>query len=450
MVGSRKPAPAEPGFVLATLRAELAAHVPAGARIAVGLSGGVDSVVLLHALKRLEAQHGHRLSAVHVHHGLSPRADDWAAFCVRYCQRLGVPIELARVQVTPAGRGLEAAARVARYQVFAALSVDFVALAHQLDDQAETVLHHLLRGSGPDGLAGMPVERALPGGRVRLLRPLLSLPRAAIEAYAVREGLSWVEDDSNLDPSLTRNYLRRQVLPLVEARFPAWRETVARSARLCAEAAGLLQQLARLDAEAATTQGGLGLEALRRLDRPRARNLLRFYLRDQGAAQWSQARLEAVLDQLLGAGADNRIDIALAQGRLRVWRGRVWCVPPAPSTPAEPVPWRGEHLLAFGAGCLRFEPAVGAGVSRARLMQAPVSVRLRRGGERLQPDCARPRRSLKHLWQEGGIPPWERARLPLVYAGEALVWAAGVGVDCAYQARADEPGLLIAWVPACR
>ena len=189
---------------------------PSARRIAVALSGGIDSVTLLHQLK------DRGVSAIHVHHGLSPNADAWAAFCRKLCKRWGVPLKVYRVKVSRAGEGLEAAARRARYEAFAEANADCIALAHNLDDQAETVLMNLLRGAGPRGASGMARESRFRGKT--LVRPLLDTPRAAIVAYARHHGLEWIEDESNTDEALTRNFVRRSVGPILEQRFPAWKQ----------------------------------------------------------------------------------------------------------------------------------------------------------------------------------------------------------------------------------
>src|SRR5258706_9734184 len=186
-------------------------------RLAVGLSGGVDSIVLLHLLKSRQAAEGYALSAVHVHHGLSPNADAWAAFCRRLCKRWGVPLAVRKVTVKKAGEGLEAAARRARYEIFRKIPAEKIALAHNLDDQAETVLMNLLRGTGLRGASGMPARSRL--GDKTLLRPLLGVSRKEILAYARAHELEWIEDESNADESLTRNFIRRRVGPLLEKKF---------------------------------------------------------------------------------------------------------------------------------------------------------------------------------------------------------------------------------------
>jgi len=198
---------------------------PPSASLAVALSGGVDSVVLLHLLK----SEGFRPAAIHVHHGLSPNADAWADFCRKLCRRWGVPLSVHRVKVRKKGKGLEAAAREARYRVFSKLSHSVICLAHHLDDQAETVLMNLLRGAGARGASGMAPENGFHGKT--LLRPLLDVSRKSILDYARSHRLDWIEDESNADESLTRNYVRRRLGPLIESRFPAWKTSLARAAR---------------------------------------------------------------------------------------------------------------------------------------------------------------------------------------------------------------------------
>ena len=251
--------------------------VPAGSSILLGLSGGVDSVVLLHLLQQLSPRHSWRFSALHVHHGISPQADAWAAFCADLCARHDVPLQVEHVDITPLRElGIEAAARKLRHAALAGQRADFVALAHHQDDQAETMLLQLLRGAGVRGASAMTfVKRASQhtpspltgegGGEgdaypgTVLLRPLLDIPRSALLDYAQQHALQWVEDESNADDAYPRNFLRHRVLTLLEQRFPAYRETLSRSARHFAEASELLDQLAQQDANIfPSPRGGRG------------------------------------------------------------------------------------------------------------------------------------------------------------------------------------------------
>jgi len=401
MASSRKPRSAE-----VTAAVGRALEGVEGKRILVGLSGGVDSVVLLHALSQRR-----KVAGAHIHHGLSPNADQWARFCRRLCKRLGVPLTVRKVRVA---RKSEEGARNARYDALRALPFDVLALAHQLDDQAETVLMNLLRGAGPQGARGMrPVARF--DGRM-LLRPLLDVPREAIVAYAREHKLAWIEDESNASDAFTRNFLRLRIGPLLAERYPRWREALARAARHFAAA--------EIDANKA----------------------LRGFLAAQGLRAPSEAKLVEMLKQLTGKGA--RTTIEHDGARLRMYRGAVTVEKRREGKAFRTVRWRGEEKLALPelGGELRFRRARGEGIDERFVTSGNLAVKLRSGGERLQLDTKRPRRTLKNLFQEAGVPPWERERLPLIYSGDALVWVPGLGIDCAYAAGDKRTG----WVPEWR
>ena len=404
MAASRKP-PSVDLAVLASMR---------GKRVAVGLSGGMDSVVLLHLLHGLAPQLGCKLSAIHVNHGLSPNAGDWQRFCTAFCLELGVPFKASKVIVTRQRHGLEAAAREARRAAFLKSGVDAIALAHHLDDQAETVLFNLLRGTGLAGASGMPAQGRL--GRKRLLRPLLGVSRNAIRAYAVEYRLGWIEDESNADESLTRNFIRRRVGPLLESRFPRWRENLARASRHFA---------------------GSELDA---------RGLLRAYLKGKGLRAPSEAKLLEMLKQLSSSSAAIAHDGIV----LRRYREKIFAGKEKAQAPFKPQAWRGQARLALPAlgGELRFKRVRGRGIARDLLKGRTLEVRLRSGGERLRPDAGRPSRTLKNLFQEAGVPPWVRERMPLLFCGADLVWAPGLGVDAKFLNAGRAPGIVPDWRPS--
>jgi tRNA(Ile)-lysidine synthase len=421
-------------------------------RVAVALSGGRDSMVLLDALARLRGELPITVSAVHVHHGLSPNADAWAQFCAAECARRGVALTVKRVVVARApGASLEATARSARYAALARADADVVALAHHADDQAESLLLQLLRGAGPHGQAAMPVRRT--GTGPVLLRPLLRLPRTLLAAYARDRDVAWIDDESNADLGLRRNYLRHEVAPRLAAAFPGYPATLVRAAAHSAEAALLLDELAALDgreaivetAEGAATLDRRALAALAAASAPRARNLLRGFLRRHGLPPPSTARLAAMLEQCLGAASGARVRLAHAGAELGIHRGRI--VVHAPPVAPFAVTWSGEPALRLPHGVLEFAPGSGEGLAAGMLRGAPVTVRQRAGGERLRVAADRPERAVKRLLQEAGIAPWQRAALPLVYCGETLAAIPGVGIAAAFRAAAGAPGIVVRWHP---
>jgi tRNA(Ile)-lysidine synthase len=306
--------------LLSQLQDCLAARVNPGERLCVGLSGGRDSVVLLHLLARLDL--GPRLSAIHVHHGLSPNAESWAAFCGELCGSLGVVLRVARVAVDrESGLGLEAAARNARYEAFSGCGADCLLLAHHQGDQAETMLFNLIRGAGIAGAAGMPPERRL--GSLRLLRPLLGMPRAEIEGYARDSGLAWIDDESNGDTGFSRNFLRHGVLPVIEGRFPGASACLAGAAVHFAEADLLLAELAEADWQACAEGDCLVMTRLRQLSSARLKNLLRHRLRCLGWRVPAARRLEEFVRQLLECAPDTHPALQLPDGEMRVLRRRL-------------------------------------------------------------------------------------------------------------------------------
>jgi tRNA(Ile)-lysidine synthase len=450
-------APVEP--VLHAARAAIGALPRSAAtaiRIAVALSGGRDSMVLLDALVTLAPGMGFALSALHVHHGLSANANAWAEFCAGQCAKRGVPLAVHRADIRrAAGESLEARARAARYAALAAADADIVALAHHSDDQAETLLLQLLRGAGPEGLAAMPVRRSMRRGPV-LLRPFLALPRAAIDAYAAARGLAWVDDESNANTGVRRNFIRHDVAPRLAAAFPGYPATLVRAAAHQAEAARLIDELAALDAQGAiaddpvagATLDRKALIVLAARAPHRARNLLRWFLRQHELCAPSAARLAAMLDQLSTAAPHARVRLAHAGVEVGFHRGRI--VVHAPAIAPFAIPWRGDARLALPHGALEFVPCSVDGAAQAALDSAKVIVRSRTGGERIRLANDRPRRALKGLLQDAGMPPWQREWLPLVFCDDALAIVPGIGVDVAFQAAAGKPGCAVRWHPKGR
>lgn len=416
----------------------------------VALSGGLDSTVLLHALaglRRCTLQGP--LRAIHVNHQLHPAAGEWAVRCGALCRRIGVPLEIRLVEVDlRSGEGPEAAARRARYAAFRQCigPGEQLLTAHHMDDQAETILLNLLRGSGVSGLAGIPEAMPLGAGLVR--RPLLGLPRARLLEYARVHCLDWVEDPANRDERMDRNYLRSIVLPALRRRWPAAAPVLARSARLCGEAAGLLVELAQRDAYRVVKRGRIELPALRRLSAARQRNLLRQLCRRELGSAPGEARLRTGLSQLLDAGSDRAPALVWPGGEIRRYRDRLYLLPPDwdvdRPAPAEPV--RPGRVLELGPGHGRLRlTRVHTGGIAAELAVAGLTVRFRVGGEKIRPLGAAHHRKLKTLLQEHGVVPWMRGRLPLLYAGERLAAIADIWVAAECAAPVGQSGYRVRW-----
>ena len=427
-----------------------------GTTLKVAFSGGLDSHVLLRALSRLRQEHPFRLSAIHVNHGLHRDADEWARHCARICADLDVECRVERIHVADIREhGLEAAARRARYACLAGhVGPDEALLtAHQRDDQAETVLLQLLRGAGVHGLAAMPEIAGFSRGR--LARPLLGFSRAQLLAYARAENLQWIEDPSNRNEHLARNFLRHRVFPRLEQRWPGASEQIARSAGFAAEAAEQLDILAESDWNGcrAPDTFALSIAALGRLPAPRARNLVRYWLRRQGFQAPSALHLDQILAQVAHEPRSRQALIRWPQAEVRRYRDELVALKPGHDTkPASGLTWNPLESLELPDVGLRLRALAtqGEGLSQARIGAVPLTVRWRRGGE----ICRLPGRvhhhKLKKLLQEAHVPPWERQRLPLVYVDGELAAIGDRWVCEPFVARAGEAGWKLRLEPISR
>jgi tRNA(Ile)-lysidine synthase len=419
----------------------------------VALSGGRDSTALLDLACRLRDQRAPGFGdvrAVHVHHGLQAAADTWAAHCAQLCEALQVPLIVERVAIErDHRRGVEAAAREARYQALAqaaqACEAPVVLTAHHLDDRVETFLLQWLRGAGPAGLAGIAAERALDDGAVRLVRPLLAVPRAEIDRYVERWQLSYVDDPSNVDTRLARNALRLRVVPELEQLRAGFRKSAARSIDLVSEAAEAIQELARGDLGACTADapgGMLRIDRLAALSPARRSLVLRAWLTQAGIEAPPRARLLEALSQALESGRDARMLIRIGSHELRRHRGLLCLRGPRTQLRggAERLVWNGELDLPLAAwgGRLRFLPTEEAGFDADWLRERPLEVRARTGGERFKPHPTRPSKRLKQLFQEAGVPEFERAGLPLLWRDDRLIYVARLGADARLVDRGGE------------
>lgn len=409
--------------------------------LCVALSGGLDSVVLLHLLHKTRLAPGLVLSALHVHHGLSEHADEWAGFVQALCADWAIPCHVARVDVALAGDGLEAAARAARYAAFAQSAADVLLLAHHANDQAETVLFNLMRGGGVAGLAGMPQVRMM--GRQYLLRPLLNETRKTLVEYAKAQGLSWVEDESNASLAFSRNHLRHEILPALQARYPAAVATLARNARHLAEADALLEELAQQDLAHCLSGLAFDLAGARQLSPKRMQHALRYWLRQSGMVLESRTWL--ALLAMLEARDDAMPALVWRQLAIRRYRDGLYITPAQcqAGPPCELIPVT-DHACAIPAWNGELSLLAGGDLSPRWLAQ-PWSLRPWSGSAQLRLQPGRHRRSLKHLCQEAGIPPWVRETTPLIYCGEQLMAMPGLGVDADFHCAVGEQGWRLVW-----
>ncbi|MDR0717491.1 MAG: tRNA lysidine(34) synthetase TilS [Azoarcus sp.] len=426
-------------------------------RLCCALSGGVDSVTLLDALDTLRAHFGFTLEAAHIHHGLDPAASDWQDFCTGLCQRRAITLHTFRVDIARSHPdGLEAAARAARHAALARVACDWLALGHHRDDQAETVLFRLLRGAGVQGAAAMGMIEA-PQARARAgrLRPLLHIGRETILAHARARGLAWVDDPGNTDPRFSRNDLRHRLLPAIETAFPAARATLARAATHFREAAGLLDELAEIDAAACgggpdeSNDNVFERAALLGLSQARLANLLRRELRRRGSLPPPAARLSEAMRQLRTVEGPLLLPLG-EQLVCHSYRGRVWLAPAQEAAPRA-ITWQPQTgRLAWAGGEIHCRRVTGAGVAAAALERAGACrFTARAPGLRLRLP-GRPLKSFKSLCQESGIPAWLRERLPVLEADGQAAWIGGLGVDAGFACAPGQAGWALEWLPGAR
>lgn len=384
----------------------------------VAVSGGVDSIVLLHWAaqnSRALAAQGIELKAIHINHQLSAQSDAWQQHVMRVCADWGVPLIVRRVDVMVRGQGLEHAARKARYQAFEAelAAGDVLMLGHHQDDQAETFLLRLMRGAGVQGLAAMSSVRTL--GHAQLWRPFLNTPKNTLLSYAATHALRWVTDESNSDPRFDRNLLRRDVLPVLHQRWPHAAHKIAQAAEHALEAQQLLNEyaaadLAQLGVRAEKFGCSLCLHQLQLLSPPRQKQVVRYWLRGLGYLAPEAKHLDE-LQKVLTAKNDSVPALWVADYGFSRFAGRLYLLPWAlTAETSKTIEWQGEALLLSDGSRLQI-----AGCS------APLSVRFRVGGERARPQGRGHSQVLKKLLQEYRVPPWLRYQVPLIYRGENLI-----------------------------
>lgn len=434
---------------LASRFSDLEGRIGSPSRYVVAFSGGLDSSSLAHGiieLRQRDKRYANReILLLHVDHGLHDDSADWSERCAAFAQSYDAPYRGLAVTVDRnSGKGLEAAARDARYTAMLAelRAGDWLLSAHHADDQAETLLMNLLRGSGAAGFAGIAEARRFGPGW--LVRPLLSLPQSAIRDYAQSASLIWIDDPTNDERRFDRNYLRHEVLPIIARRWPDVALRLQRSAEHAGEAFELMRDLAHEDLE---MLGGrakkLPLDGLSRLSKVRQKNTIRFALRDLGLPAPPAASLERILAEVIDARIDAQPEVSWPGVVVRRYRNFLYLMPPMPAEGIADAAMTDDELpLGAGLGRLKLSRDGESGLSEA-VVDAGLMVRSRAGGEEIKLYGQSHTRKLKKLLQEEGVVPWMRDRLPLLYAGGRLV---AVGDLWLADDAASSPGVSLRWI----
>jgi tRNA(Ile)-lysidine synthase len=397
----------------------------------IGFSGGLDSTVLLHALAQLHLPV--QLRALHINHQISPNADAWQTQCADFCAQLSIPFHAEKVRVENTGKGIEDAARMARYSVFEKNIApnDYLLTAHHANDQAETLLLRLMRGTGPRGLAAMAQVRALGAGL--LARPLLHFTRAELEAYALTHQLRWVDDESNLDDDYDRNFLRNQVMPLLHSRWPEFKRKWQQTAELCAQQESVMEEIAREDlvrAEPLAERVGQSIElnALLGLSPARKQNVLRYWLRLINHTTPEQLHWQQIEQQIFGGREDAQTRVAWGNVALQTYRERLYALPLQ-------LPELELHMQLVERD---IKPRLKTGLPNMR-------IGYREGGERCKPADRMHSQTLKKLLQEYELEPWLRDKVPLVFSGDNLVAVGDLWICAEFVAAENEAGYSLTW-----
>lgn len=413
------------------LISQVEAHLCSHHRLLVALSGGLDSCVLLHILVQLRERSNIQLRAIYIHHGLSPNADNWARHCDKLCKTWKVDFRVVKVKVEPDGEGIEAGARRARYQALAECLNEGEALltAQHLDDQCETFMLALKRGSGPAGLAAMPQFSLFASGVH--LRPLLEIPRSALEQYAQVEHIQWVEDESNHQQTYDRNFLRHAILPPLKVRWPGFSQAVARSARLCGEQEALLDELLYdVLMQALDEEKALSIESLKQMSEIKRFALLRRWFTLHQAVMPGRELMTRLWYEVALAKEDGEPRLYAGNKQVRRFRQRLYLLPLFEDLQHHCLEWKGGEILFLpdNLGYLtdrELSPDAMIISVRMPTLSERVTVRFQATGRFCLAGKTHSR-PLKKIWQEKQVAPWKRQRTPLLFYNDTLIAALGI------------------------
>lgn len=430
-----------------TLRAFLVSAKNAGCRkLIVAYSGGIDSHVLLSGLNQFnQGDAPLPLEAIYINHQLHAASSQWGKHCQQVCHNLGIVFQQIDVQAAPEpGESPEEKARAVRYQALAGgLQPDqWLLTAQHMDDQAETLLLQLLRGSGVDGLSGMPQQRSL--GQGQHYRPMLKLTKQQIQDYASEQQLHWIEDPSNQDQGIARNYIRKTVLPVFKQNWPETTFMLDRSAGWLSEAAAMIAEIAEQDlGNCLGKYQSIKINELKKLSYIRQKNLLRYWFHSLKLKRPGIDKLQLIFEQIIDAREDANPRLDWQGICLRRYRERLYMLPEYPEPDTEwQVNWDGHTAISLvdDWATLSMVEVIGHGLSR-EFLQQPLTLQLRKGGEQCHPVGRSQNRSLKKLFQEFSVPTWLRDRWPLLYCNEQLIAVPGLFVCKGFEAKGSEAGL---------
>ncbi len=421
--------------------------LPTGGCVYMAYSGGLDSSVLLHAMAHLRLESERGICAIHADHGLQDDSARWSEHCGRQCVKMGIRLHKVHLNLKiPPGESPEAVARTARYAAFSELldAGDLLLTAHHADDQVETVLLQLLRGAGVSGLAGMPMIKRWHRGW--LVRPLLGFSRLELQQYAVDNGLQWMEDGSNQDERFSRNLLRRRITPELKNRWPGLLKTISRSAKHCASAASLVNELAEIDLR--SCQGSstwrLSMDELKKLSSTRQENLLRYWIRRCGMDLPNTHGIRRILSEVLTADEMSHPLVTWPGAELRRYAGEIYIMLPLPSPERDWLTtWDGSSPLKLpgGLGELRIHKEK-LSIPEKTWRTGRVQVGFRRRGLKCTPAGRSGSRSFKRLCQDLNIPAWLRPLVPLLLVDGELAAMAGY---CVCEPYAGQAANVVKW-----
>ncbi len=417
-------------------------------KVNVALSGGCDSMVLLFALKQLQAELNLTLKASYINHGISKNTNNWQAFCRKVCGDMEIFFEAKSINIKNIPElGIEGAARELRYQALAHLSPSMVvATAHHENDQAETILLQLFRGAGLKGLAGMPEYDS----EKNIWRPMLKVQRQDIESFAIENHIHYIKDESNDDTRFDRNFLRKDILPKLYERFPHAPNTISRSASLIAEGLNLHRSIAEDDSLLYFSENltRLNLLMMQNLPQERVINLIRWWLEKNKQKMPSLKIMQEIYRQIKTIRKDAQIIINISQDTaIRAYKNELWLVPTKSNKKDFEIYWHGENeIILPDMSKLLFKKSKGQGISMKKLGTNTIRIQNRKGGERFKPAHNQPTRTLKYLLQKSKLPPWERDQLPMLFIEDLLVAVPNFGVDHKYLASSIEDSYKIQWI----